>query len=116
MHLDHRVGRLPPASRAAMCGLLLLGLPATAVAEPGCMARILSDVPALEAPEQVKSKQSGSFGPLTEIKVEKRSGKMFYCATNTHCYGSNAFQIVTPCRFKLDKEYGFGPYFIYSAR
>lgn len=88
----------------------------SARAEPHCMARVLSDAPALEAPEEVKSKQSGKFGPLTQVKIEKKSGKMFYCAANSYCYGSNSFQIVTPCRFKLDRSFNFGPFFLYSAR
>lgn len=88
----------------------------SARAEPNCMTRLLSDAPALEAPEQVKSKQSGVFGPLTQIKIEKKTGKMYYCAANSYCYGSNSFQIVTPCRLKLDKSFNFGPFFLYSAR
>ncbi len=33
---------------------------------------------------------------------------MYYCAQNTYCYDSNAFKLVTPCRIKLDKGFGFG--------
>jgi hypothetical protein len=98
---------------------VLLGAGAgTARADPNCMARLLADVPALEAPEQVKSKQSGTFGPLSAIKVDKRNGKMYYCSATSYCYDSNAFQLTTPCRFKLDKSFGssFNPFFVYSAR
>ncbi len=86
--------------------------------DANCMARILADVPALEAPEQVKSKSSGTFGPLSAVKVDKRSGKMFYCSATSYCYDSNAFQLTTPCRFKLDKSFGssFNAFFVYSAR
>ena len=91
-------------------------LAGVARADANCMARVLSDVPAEEAPEQVKSKQSGMFGPISEIKVEKQSGKMYYCAASSYCYGSNAFQITTPCRFKLDKASSGGKFFLYSAR
>ncbi len=112
------------SGRPALSGLLMMLAagaslaPGAARAEPNCMARILSDVPALEAPEQVKSKNSGTFGPLTEIKVDKRSGKMFYCSATSYCYDSNAFQLTTPCRFKLDKSFGssFNAFFVYSAR
>ena len=103
-------------SVAAVMAFFASGSVGSAWADPNCMTRILSDAPALEAPEQVKSKQSGAFGPLTQVKVEKKSGKMFYCAANSYCYGSNSFQIVTPCRFKLDKSFNFGPFFLYSAR
>lgn len=102
---------------ALLCGAALAGS-GPARADDHCMARILADVPALEAPEQVKSKSSGTFGPLSEIKVNKRSGRMYYCAVNTYCYDSNAFQLTTPCRFKLDKSFGssFNSFFVYSAR
>ena len=85
-------------------------------ADPNCMANVLTDVPAQEAPEQVKSKRSGTFGPITHIKVSKRTGQMYYCAANSYCYGSNAFRIVTPCRFKLDKGSNTDEFFQYSAR
>lgn len=85
-------------------------------AEPHCMARALADVPAMEAPEQVRSKANGAFGPITQIKVNKKSGRMYYCAANTYCYDSNAFEITTPCRIKIDKEYTFGVNFVYFTR
>lgn len=97
-------------------GVALMAAPQAARADGNCMARVLADVPAEEAPEQVKSKQSGIFGPLSQIKVEKSTGKMFYCSATSYCYGSNAFQLTTPCRFKLDKSITFGRFFIYSAR
>lgn len=113
--------RRPPA-RLALLPLLgagaLFGAAPAAAGEDHCMARILADVPALEAPEQVKSKQSGIFGPLSAVKVDKRGGKMYYCTLNSYCYDSNAFELTTPCRFKLDKSYSsfFNAYFVYSAR
>lgn len=85
-------------------------------AEPHCMTRILADVPAEEAPEQVKAKSNGTFGPVTRIKVDKKTGRMFYCAATSYCYDSNAFEITTPCRVKLDKAGGFGDYFFYFTR
>ena len=109
--------RAAPILQAALLGAALLPFHAgTAQADSNCMARVLSDVPAEEAPEQVKSKQSGAFGPINQVKVEKQSGKMYYCAASSYCYGSNAFQITTPCRFKLDKASSDGKFFLYSAR
>lgn len=90
--------------------------PAGAQAAPHCMTRILADVPAEEAPEQIKSKSNGDFGPVTQIKVNKTTGKMVYCAENSYCYNSNAFEFTSPCRLKLDKEGGFGNYFTYFTR
>lgn len=109
--------RAADAFRVVLLGAALVpALAGVARADANCMARVLSDVPAEEAPEQVKSKQSGMFGPISEIKVEKQSGKMYYCAASSYCYGSNAFQITTPCRFKLDKASSGGKFFLYSAR
>ena len=84
--------------------------------EAHCMTRILSDVPAEEAPEQVKSKTNGEFGPVTEIKVSKKTGKMFYCASHSYCYDSNAFELTTPCRIKRDVEAADSEHFIFFTR
>ncbi len=93
-------------SGIAVCALLFGG--SQARAEPNCMAIALADVPAMEAPEEVRSKKDSAFGPVTQIKINKKTGRMYYCAQNTYCYDSNAFKIVTPCRIKLDKGFGFG--------
>ncbi len=90
--------------------------PAASQAAPHCMTRILADVPAEEAPEQIKSKSNGDFGPVTQIKVNRKTGRMLYCAENSYCYNSNAFEFTSPCRLKLDKEGGFGNYFTYFTR
>ena len=90
--------------------------PAASQAAPHCMTRILADVPAEEAPEQVKSKSNGDFGPVTQVKVNRKTGRMVYCAENSYCYNSNAFEFTSPCRLKLDKEGGFGNYFTYFTR
>ena len=87
-------------------------------AEPHCMARALADVPAMEAPEQVRSRSNGNFGPITQIKVNKKSGRMYFCSANTYCYDSNAFELITPCRIKIQKGFAssFGVSFTYFTR
>jgi hypothetical protein len=90
--------------------------PWQAHAEPHCLARALTDVPAMEAPEQVRSKSNGNFGPVTQIKINKNSGRMYFCGANTYCYDSNAFEFITPCRIKLDKGVTFGVHFTYFTR
>ena len=101
---------------AAFPGLLLLS-PTSAVSAPGhCMTRILSDVQAEEAPEQVKSKTNGSFGPVTLIKVNKKTGRMVYCTKDSYCYWSNAFEFVSPCRIKRDETQNDEAYFSYFTR
>lgn len=110
--------RAGAAGRSLVClaALFVIAAPARSLAAPHCMTRILADVPAEEAPEQVKSKSNGDFGPVTKIKVHKKTGKMLYCAEGSYCYNSNAFEITTPCRLKLDKEGEFGDYFVYFTR
>jgi hypothetical protein len=92
--------------------------PWQAHAEPHCMARTLADVPAMEAPEQVRSKSNGNFGPITQIKVNKNSGRMYFCGANTYCYDSNAFEFISPCRIKIQKGFAsnFGVNFTYFTR
>lgn len=102
------------ASMIVLCAVSA-GTP-QARADPHCMARALADVPAREAPEQVRSKRNGSFGPIAQIKVDKRTGRMYYCGQNSYCYDSNAFELTTACRIKLDKGYGFGGDFVYFTR
>ena len=95
--------------------VLILAGPAQAK-DVNCMARILMDVPAEEAPEQVKSKSNKEFGPITEIRVNKTSGKMTYCGAGTYCYNSNAFELVTPCRIKRDAGGAGENYFSFFTR
>ena len=110
---------LSPPARLAWAGLagLFLSSPTLAFAAPAhCMTRILSDVQAEEAPEQVKSKTNGSFGPVTLIKVNKKTGRMVYCTKDSYCYWSNAFEFVSPCRIKRDEAQGDNAYFAYFTR
>lgn len=80
-----------------------------------CMTRILTDVPAEEAHEEVKS-QGGSFGPVTRMKVNRKTGRMVYCSGTSYCYWSNALQIVSPCRVKRDNDAQDENWFIYFTR
>ena len=80
------------------------------------MARIIQDVPAEEAPEQVKSKSNNEFGPIAQIKVNKNTGKMLFCAANSYCYNSNAFELVTPCRVKRDPSMSDSTFFSFFTR
>lgn len=88
-----------------------------ASAEPlaNCMTRILADVPAEEAREQVKSK-GGTFGPVTRIKVSRQTGRMVYCSGPSYCYWSNALELVSPCRIKRDNDVHDNDWFVYFTR
>ena len=94
---------------------LVLGGPSVA-AEAHCMARMVGDAVALEAPEQVRSKANGNFGPITEIKVRKDSGRMYFCAHETYCYDSNAFELISACRIKRDSDMGDPASFSFFTR
>ena len=103
----------------ALAALTCMAIPTASMAAPPphCMTRILMDVPAEEAPEQVKSKSNGDFGPVTTVKVNRKTGRMTYCAENSYCYNSNAFEFTSPCRLKLDKDDpGYGTFFKYFTR
>jgi hypothetical protein len=102
--------------RFVMITALLLSTGPVAAREAHCMARILSDVAAEEAPEQIKSKSNGQFGPVTTMKVNKNSGKMLFCAENSYCYNSNAFELITPCRVKRDTPASDQSYFLFFTR
>ena len=90
--------------------------PSLARAEQHCMARVLQDVGAQEAPEEVMSKAGGLFGPVKHIKVSKKTGRMYLCGEHSYCYDSNAFEFATPCRIKLDKDVQTPGYFAYFTR
>ena len=111
--------------RTALVAAILLPCFATAAAaaeqnlyanEPHCTARILTDVPAEEAPEQMKSKNNKLFGPIAQIKVNKHTGKMTFCGKDSYCYNSNAFEFVTPCRIKRDPDMSDGNFFSFFTR
>jgi hypothetical protein len=95
---------------------LAIGCGPTQARDANCMARALMDVPAEEAPEQVRSKSNIEFGPITTIKVDKTTGKMVYCSANSYCYNSNAFEIVTSCRIKRDLEAADSKFFTFFTR
>lgn len=102
--------------RIAFAAALVLLTGSAQAKDAHCMARILADVPAEEAPEQIKSKSNGMFGPVTQVKVSKSSGKMVFCAHNSYCYNSNAFELVTPCRLKRDETMSDGTWFSFFTR
>ncbi len=81
-----------------------------------CMARIIYDVGAEEAPEEIKSKSNGEFGPIAQIKVNRKTGKMLFCAANSYCYNSNAFELTTPCRLKRDTTMTDTNFFYFFTR
>ena len=101
---------------ALIAAALLLRCGPVHAKDANCMARALMDVPAEEASEQVRSKNNVEFGPITTIKVDKKTGKMVYCSASSYCYNSNAFELVTPCRIKRDLNAGESRYYSFFTR
>ena len=64
----------------------------------------------------MRSIKNGDFGPITQVKVNKASGKMVFCGKNTYCYNSNAFELITPCRLKRDSSMSDGTWFSFFTR
>ena len=102
--------------RSVLAAAFILSAVPAMAKEPHCMARIISDVPAEEAPEQIKSKNNGDFGPITQMKVNRRTGKLTYCGHDTYCYSSNAFELISPCRIKRDESMTDGTFFSFFTR
>ena len=83
---------------------LALALAALVVASPAmaadrCMARVVQDVGADEEPASVIHKGGALFGPVTQVKINRKTGRASYCAHGDYCYGSGAMDIAAPCRF-----------------
>lgn len=81
-----------------------LALAALVVASPAgaadrCMARVVRDVGSDEEPASVMHKGGALFGPVTQVKLNRKTGRASYCAHGDYCYGSGAMDVVTPCRF-----------------
>ncbi|MGI3900529.1 MAG: hypothetical protein ACRYGP_28330 [Janthinobacterium lividum] len=76
---------------------LMAATPAWAVDR--CMARVLRDVGADEEPASVMHKGGHLFGPITQVKIGRKTGRASYCAHGDYCYGSGAMDMAAPCRF-----------------
>ena len=70
-----------------------------AMAADRCMARVVRDVGADEEPASVMHKGGALFGPVTQVKIIRKTGRASYCAHGDYCYGSGAMDIVASCRF-----------------
>ena len=95
----------------AVALISLAAVPASAKPEK-CLARVIKDVPAMEDATSILRKGSKDFRQITGVVVNKKTGKMFYCAHGSFCYDSAAIEIVSPCRFfpaedKEDEAFNF---------
>ena len=77
-------------------------LASSATAAPRCDVRVVKNVGAEDDPQYVLTKGSHEFGPVTQMRVDKKTGRMAFCAHGSFCYNSTAFDFTSPCRFTVD--------------
>jgi len=114
------IHRCRSAFSVAFLGFVSLTLNA-ADAQTGmrrCIVRAVSPTGAIEIPESVMA--AGSlFGPITQIRVERSTGRISFCAHGSYCYPSTNLEFVTPCKIdsrpqpSIDKD---GTEWLYSPR
>lgn len=63
-----------------------------------CMVRVTRDVGADEEPASVMHKNGRPFGPVTQVKIDRKSGRASYCAHGDYCYASGGLEFISPCR------------------
>lgn len=94
---------------------VFLALSGTAWAKPiRCSVSVIRDVGAEEAPDSVMHRGERDFGPITQVRVNKKTGRMTYCAHGSFCYAASAFDFTSPCRLEPDSfddpdDYYFEP-------
>jgi uncharacterized protein len=57
-----------------------------------CMARVRSDTPAVESPSAIL-KKGEEWGPVTQVRVNKKSGEISYCAHGDYCYRASGIEL-----------------------
>ncbi|MBS0521452.1 MAG: hypothetical protein JSR90_22330 [Proteobacteria bacterium] len=62
-----------------------------------CMARVVRPTAAVEDPSSVL-RAGEVFGPITQVQVDRRNGKISYCAHGDYCYPSTNLEFMSPCR------------------
>lgn len=62
-----------------------------------CMVRANKPTGAIEDPAAVM-KAGTNFGPITQVRINKNSGQVSYCAHGSYCYPSTWLSFVSPCR------------------
>lgn len=62
-----------------------------------CLAIVKARTPATENPNAVL-RQGERWGPVTQVRINKQTGAMSYCARGDYCYKSNNIEVVS-CMF-----------------
>lgn len=69
-----------------------------------CMTRVTRATAAIENPEGVI--RAGSvFGPVTQLRMERKTGRISYCAHGSSCYPSTFLEFTTRCRIEAAADY-----------
>ena len=51
----------------------------------------------MEAPDSVLHRGK-LYGPITQMRVNKKTGRTVYCEHGGYCYSSGSMDIISPCR------------------
>jgi hypothetical protein len=62
-----------------------------------CSMRATKDTPALENPRAVL-KAGQTFGPATQLRVNRSDGSLSLCAHGDYCYPAENLRFTSPCR------------------
>jgi len=71
-----------------------------------CMTRVIEPTGAIQNPESVM-RAGETFGPITQARVDRKTGRLSYCAKGSYCYPSGNLEFMTSCRipsFPRDKD------------
>ena len=109
----------------AICGMMagmlktILALavltPINVFAREDCSVRVVKNVGAEEAPDSVLNRGATDYGPVTQVRVNKKTGRMTFCAHGSYCYASSAFAFTSPCRLSTS-EYQDEDAFFFDAQ
>lgn len=86
--------------------LLLSAVPS--LARPvRCDVRVTRPVAAVEDPDSIM--QPGeAYGPITQVRINRKTGAMIYCAHGSYCYPASALELRAPCRISGKPDPNFG--------
>lgn len=82
----------------ALILIALISAPPAAASQHRCMARVVKDVRANEDPASTM-RRGTRWGPVTQLRVNTKTGTTSFCAHGDYCYQSGAFEMISPCRF-----------------
>lgn len=86
----------------AVFALLVMSTQGTCFGRERCSVRVIKNAGAEEAPESLMRKGQTDYGLITQVRVNKKTGRMTYCAHGSYCYAASALEITSPCTLLPD--------------